>query len=258
MFNPVLLRGIAVGLVCCVAIAQSTVPPNVPPNVEATLERAIATHGGDALTQMKTYAEDAAVTATVLGIGVYNQRFRTVVDFAARRGRIEISSNGAMQTIYQVTPQGARQWTQKDGSKDVPAPTKPGAPFTFSIPIKSGLLGLLAIGKVADEKLSAALSLEIQGVKGTSIRRDGKNYQVTYVFDASGLLKVERTILTNDKGEKTDFTLVYKAYKTLNGVKVPTNAQIFSPQIPGVAAAQMTLTTVNVNPTLEDSAFKMP
>ncbi|NJO13159.1 MAG: hypothetical protein HC872_06505, partial [Gammaproteobacteria bacterium] len=115
----------------------------------------------------------------VLGIGVYNQRFRTVVDFTARRGRIEISRDGAMQTIYQVTPQGARQWTQKDGSKDVPAPTKPGAPFTFSIPIKSGLLGLLAVGKVADEQLSAVANLEIQGVKGTSIRRDGKNYGVS-------------------------------------------------------------------------------
>ncbi|NJK45082.1 MAG: hypothetical protein HC933_13055 [Pleurocapsa sp. SU_196_0] len=140
----------------------------------------------------------------------------------------------------------------------MPAPTKPGAPFTFSIPIKSGLLGLLAVGKVADEQLSAVANLEIQGVKGTSIRRDGKNYGVTYIFDTNGLLKVERTILTNDKGEKTEFTLVYKAYKTLNGVKVPTNAQIFSPQIPGVASAQMNLTTVSVNQTLEDSAFKMP
>jgi hypothetical protein len=238
----------------CIALAQSTVPPNVA----ATLERAIDAHGGASLRGMRTYAEDAAVNATVLGINVYNQRFKTTVDFAQARGRIEISSNDKMQTIYQVTPQGARLWTQKDGSKDVPAPTKPGAPFTFSMPIKSGLLGLLAVGKVSDERLSFDANLELQGVKGASIRREGKAYEVTYVFNASGLLALERTVLTDDKGQKTDFTLVYTAYKTVNGVKVPVTAQIFSPQIPGVASAQMTLTSVSVNPTITADTFKMP
>jgi hypothetical protein len=246
--------GILGSVLFCAVAAQS----GVPATLEATLERAIAAHGGSALEGMKTYAEDAAVNATVLGINVYNQRFKTTVDFGQARGRIEISSNGKMQTIYQVTPQGARLWTPKDGVKDVPPPAKPGAPFTFSMPIKSGLLGLLAVGKVADERLSFEATLELRGVKGAGIRREGKEYQVTYLFNTSGLLALERTILTNEKGEKTDFTLVYNAYKTVNGVKVPVTAQIFSPQIPEVANAQMTLTSVSVNPTITADAFKLP
>jgi hypothetical protein len=245
---------VALGFLVCVATAQSPVPPNVA----ATLETAVKAHGGEALTGMKTYSEDAAITASVLGVGVYNLRFRTTVDFTERRGRIEIFNNGTLQTIYQLTPQGARTWTPKDGTKDAPSPVKPDAPFTFSTPVKAGILGLLAVGKAQDEKLSGDSSIEIQGVKGASIKREAKSYQATYVFDSSGALAVERTVLVDDKGKKTEFTLVYNAFKILNGVRVPMSAKIYSSQIPGFASAELKVTAAAVNPTLAVNAFTMP
>ena len=250
-----ILRGmVALGVLVCVAIAQSPVPQGVA----ATLQTAVKAHGGEALTGMKTYSEDAAISASVIGIGVYNLRFRTTVDFAGQRGRIEIFNNGTLQTIYQLTPQGARTWTPKDGTKPAPAPVKPDAPFTFSTPVKAGVLGLLAVGKAQDEQLSGDSSSEVQGVKGASIKREAKTYQATYLFDSSGALAVERTVLIGAKGEKTEFTVVYDAFKTTGGVRIPTHAKIYSSQIPDYASAELTVTAVAVNPTLPANAFTMP
>ncbi len=240
--------------VLCGALAQSPVPQNVA----VTLEKALAAHGGEALTGMKTYLEDDVVNASVLGVGLYNLRFRTLVDFAGRRGRIEIFNNGTLQTIFQLTSQGSKQWTKKDGTKDGTLSLKPGAPFTFSTPIKAGVLGLLAIGKAADEKLSGSASVEVQGIKGASIQRDAKSYQATYVFGADGRFNLEKTVFINEKNEKTEFTLVYESFKTIGGVKIPMNAKIYSSQIPGFASANLEVKSVDVNPEFPSNAFDMP
>ena len=250
-----LMRGASlIAVSSCAVWAQTTLAPNV----EAALESAITAHGSEALTSLRTYTEDATVNATVVGINVYNLRFRTTVDFPGRRGRIEISQDGTVQTIYQVTPQGAWSWSPKTGKKLETPPAKPSAPFTFSTPIKAGLLGLLAVGKVENEILSASDSLEINGVRGRAIRREGKGYQVAFVFGKDSLMSVERTVLTNDKGEKTEFTLLYDTYKTVNGVKIPVGAGLQASQMPGVAVARFTITAVAVNPTLPPSAFAEP
>lgn len=250
-----LLRGAALiaGLSSAVW-AQTTLAPNI----EAALESAIQAHGGEALTNLRTYTEDATVNATVVGISVYNLRFRTTVDFLNRRGRIEILQDGKIQTIYQVTPQATWSWSLKNGKKAEAPPIKPDAPFTFATPIKAGLLGLLAVGKVENETLSAPDTLEVGGVRGRAIRREGKGYQVAFVFGKEGLMSVERTVLTNDKGEKTEFTLLYDTYKTVSGVKIPVGAGLQASQMPGVAVARFTITSVTVNPTLPASAFAEP
>lgn len=245
---------VASTVLVCAVVAQSPVPQSVA----TVLNTAVGAHGGEALRGLRTYSEDALINATVLGVGVYNLRFRTTVDFTTQRGRIEIFSNGTLQTIYQLTPQGARFWTPKDGTKPATAPVKPDAPFTFSTPVKAGVLGLLAVGKASDETLSSDANTEIQGVRGASIKREAKTYQATYVFDKSGALAVERTVLIDAKGDKTEFTLVYDAFKTLNGVRIPTHAKIYSSQIPGYASADLTVTAVAVNPTLAANAFEMP
>ncbi len=250
-----LLRGAAlIAVSSCAVWAQAALAPNVT----ATLESAITAHGGEALINLRTYTEDATVNATVVGISVYNLRFRTTVDFPGRRGRIEIWQDGKVQTIYQVTPQGTWSWSPKNGRKPETPPIKPDAPFTFATPIKAGLLGLLAVGKVENETLSAPDTLEVGGVRGRAIRREGKGYQVAFVFGKDGLMNVERTVLTNDKGEKTEFTLLYDTYKTVSGVKIPVGAGLQASQMPGVAAARFTITAVAVNPTLPASAFAEP
>jgi hypothetical protein len=252
-----LLRGTTLALACgCVVWAQSAT--TLAPNVEATLERAIEAHGGNALEGLRTYTEDATVNATVVGINVYNMRFKTTVDFEGRRGRIEISQDGKVQNIYQVTPQGTWSWSPKTGKKSETPPAKPDAPFTFSTPIKAGVLGLLAVGKVEDEKLTAPDALELSGRRGPAIRREGKGYQVAFVFNKDGLLSVERTVLTNAKGEREEFTLLYDAYRTVNGVRIPVGAALQASQMPGVAVARYTITNVAVNPTLPANAFAEP
>jgi hypothetical protein len=252
--HKVLRVSLTAAVLVCSALAQSPMPQNV----EATLETALRAHGGDALTGMRTYTEDASVNATVLGVSVYNQRFKTTVDFVGRRGRIEISQDGKTQTIYQVTPQGAWSWTPKTGKKAETPPAKPDAPFTFSTPIKAGVLGLLAIGKVDNEKLSGQEKLDGNGSRGATIRREGKGYLVSFTFSKDGLLTSERTVLTDDKGERQEFTLLYDTYKTVNGVRIPVGAALQASQMPGIAVARYTVTAVAVNPTLPASAFAEP
>lgn len=238
------------------ALAQTPIPPSVSP----TLEKAVNAHGGNALENLKTYREDYVINASVLGVGVYNFRIKAAVDFTNRRGRLEFYNNGNLESIYQTTPQATQTWNKKDGLKpaDANVTPKPGDPFTFSTPIKAGILGLLAIGKSRDEKLSADASTEVQGVKGPSIQREGKQYVVTYVFGPDGTLQVEKSVFTNDKGEKSEFTLVYDQFKTVGGVKIPVGGAIFSSQIPGFASAKLTVTEVDVNPAFEANTFKMP
>jgi hypothetical protein len=249
--TTILISGVLCGVL---TLAQASVPASVSP----TLEKAVNAHGGDALENLKTYREDYAINASVLGIGVYNFRVKATVDFAGRRGRLEFYQNGKLTGLYQTTPQATQTWNEKDGTKPADNPIKPGMPFTFALPIKAGILGLLAIGKVADEKLSGDASLEVQGVKGPSIQREGKQYVVTYVFGADGTLSVEKSIFTNDKGKRSELTLVYDKFKTVSGVKIPVSGAIYSSQIPGFASAKLEVTDVDVNPALEASAFKMP
>jgi hypothetical protein len=238
------------------ASAETPIPASVAP----TLERAVNAHGGNALMTLKSYQEDYVINASVLGVGVYNFRVKAVVDFPGRRGRLEFFNNGSLESIYQTTPQATQTWSKKDGLKaaDTNVTPKPGEPFSFSTPIKAGVLGLLAIGKTRDEKLSGDASSEVQGIKGASIQREGKTYVVTYVFGADGTLNVEKSVFTNDKGEKSEFTLVYDKFKTVGGVKIPVGGAIYSSQIPGFASAKLEVTDVDVNPTFEASVFKMP
>lgn len=236
------------------ALAQSPIPPGVAP----TLEKAVNAHGGNALENLKSYREDYAINASVLGIGVYNYRVRASVDFTNRRGRLEFYQNGKLTGLYQTTPQSTQTWNEKDGTRAADNPIKPGMPFTFAAPIKAGILGLLAIGKVADEKITGDASLDVQGVKGPTIQREGKQYVVTYLFGADGTLMVEKSVFTNEKGERSEFALVYDKFKTVNGVKVPVSGAIYSSQIPGFASARLEVTDVDVNPSFEASAFKMP
>jgi hypothetical protein len=65
-------------------------------------------------------------------------------------------------------------------------------------------------------------------------------------------------VLIDDKGKKTEFTLLYNAFKMLNGVRVPTSAKIYSSQIPGFATAELKVTAVAVNPALASNTFTMP
>lgn len=236
-----------------VVLAQTGVPGNVKP----VLERAINAHGNSALEGLKTYREDYVINASVLGIGVYNYRVRAMVDFPGRRGRLEFYQNGKLSGLYQTTPQATQTWNEKEGTKPADPP-KPGAPFTFVTPFKAGILGLLAVGKVADETITTSPNLEIQGVKGTAIVRDGKQYEVTYLFGPDGTMNLERSVFTNDKNERFEVTLVYDKFKTVNGIKIPMNAAIFSSQIPGFASARLEVTDVDVNPELKPADFKMP
>lgn len=245
-------------LSCVLCGVLAAAPASIPPNVGATLERAVSAHGGNALENLRTYREDYAINASVLGVGVYNYRIRASVDFTNRRGRLEFYQNGKLTGLYQTTPQATQTWNEKDGTKPADNPIKPGMPFTFASPIKAGILGLLAIGKVADEKISGDASLEVQGIKGPTIQREGKQYVVTYVFGADGTLSVEKSGFTNDKGEHSEFTLVYDKFRTVNGVKIPVSGAIYSSQIPGFASARLEVTDVDVNPTFDPSAFKMP
>ena len=229
----------------------------VPATVGPVLERAIQAHGGDALVNLKTFREDYKLNASVLGLGVYNIRVRIAVDFPGKRGRFEFFNNGTLESVYQTTPQATQRWSKKDGVKPVDNPPK-NQEFAFSPPFKAGVLGLLSVGKVDAEKLSVSNNLELEGLRGTGLVRTGKQYEVTYLIGTDGVMIAERSIFTNDKGEKSSFTMLYEKFKTVSGVKVPMTAQIRSSQIPGFASANLEVSDVDINPTLEPNTFKLP
>lgn len=78
------------------------------------------------------------------------------------------------------------------------------------------------------------------------IVEDGSVKTVEY-FDVESGLKVKTESATAGEIE-------YLAYKEFDGVKIPTTLSVKTPQLP--AAMQMTMTNVEVNPTLTDADFE--
>jgi hypothetical protein len=237
------------------AFAASTLAPAA----NALREKSIEAHGGAALENLKTYREDFSMNATILGVGVYNFRIKATVDYVGERGRLEFFNNGTLESIVQLSKEGTVSWSKKNGLKNEKNARKPGEAFTFSLPFKSGVLGLLALGKLEDEKVTALDNLEVEGVHGKALVRSGKQYDVTYIFAPDGSMLLERAQYRGEKpDQKTEFSLLYNKYKTVVGVKIPVAATIRSSQIPGIAAANLEVKDVDVNVALTDADFKMP
>ncbi len=229
------------------------------PEAAALREKSIQAHGGQALENLKTYREDFSINASVLGVGVYNLRLKSTVDFVNERGRIEFYNNGTLESITQLSKQGTVSWSKKDGTKSQKNLRAPNEEFTFSTPFKSGVLGLLAAGKIKDELVTSSANLEIEGVRGAALIRTGKQYEVTYLFDAKGALLLERAKYQGEKpDQKVVSSLIYNKFKTVEGLKVPVAAAIRSSQMPGLASANMEVKSVEVNIALNDADFKMP
>ena len=242
-------------LTASTTLAASTLAPAA----NALREKSIEAHGGQALENLKTYREDFSMNATILGVGVYNFRIKATVDYVGERGRLEFFNNGALESIVQLTKEGTVSWSKKNGNKNEKNARKPGEEFTFSMPFKSGVLGLLALGKLEEEKVTAIDNLEIEGVRGKAIVRSGKQYEVTYILAPDGSIALERAKYQGEKADqKTEFSLIYNKYKTVSGVKIPVAATIRSSQIPGIAAANLEVKDVDVNVALTDADFKMP
>jgi hypothetical protein len=229
------------------------------PEAAVLRTKSIQAHGGQALENLKTYREDFSINATVLGVGVYNLRLKSTVDFVNERGRIEFYNNGTLESITQLSKQGTVSWSKKDGTKSQKSTRAADEEFTFSTPFKSGVLGVMAAGKVKDERVTSSPSLEIEGIRGAALIRTGKQYEVTYLFDANGALLLERAKYQGEKpDQKVVSSLIYDKFKTVDGVKVPVSAGIRSSQMPGLASANMEVKSVDVNPALTDADFKMP
>ncbi|MGL5001340.1 MAG: hypothetical protein ACRDAM_00190 [Casimicrobium sp.] len=241
-------------------MASNTLAGSVlAPEAAALREKSIQAHGGKTLENLKTYREDFSINASVLGIGVYNLRLKSTVDFVNERGRIEFYNNGTLESITQLSKQGTMSWSKKDGTKSQKSTRGPDEEFTFSTPFKSGVLGLLATGKIKEERVTSNPNLEIEGVRGAALIRTGKQYEVTYLFDANGALLLEQA---KYQGEKPDqrvvSSLIYNKFKMVEGVRVPVAAAIRSSQMPGLASASMEVKSVDVNPALTEADFKMP
>ena len=242
-------------LTASTALAASTLAPAA----NALREKSIEAHGGQALENLKTYREDFSMNATILGVGVYNFRIKATVDYVGERGRLEFFNNGTLESIVQLTKDGTVSWSKKNGTKNEKNARKPGEEFTFSMPFKSGVLGLLALGKLEEEKVTAVENLEIEGVRGKAIVRTGKQYEVTYILAPDGSIALEQAKYQGEKADqKSEFSLIYNKYKTVSGVKIPVSAVIRSSQIPGIASANLEVKDVDVNVALTDADFKMP
>ena len=242
-------------LTASTALAASTLAPAA----NALREKSIEAHGGQALETMKTYREDFAINATILGVGVYNFRIKATVDYINERGRLEFFNNGALESSVQLTKEGTVSWSKKTGTKNEKNARKPGEEFTFSMPFKSGVLGLLALGKLEEEKVTAMDNLEIEGVRGKAIVRSGKQYEVTYILTPDGSIALERAKYQGEKpDQKTEISLLYNKYKLVSGVKIPVAASIRSSQIPGIASANLEVKDIDINMPLSDADFKMP
>jgi hypothetical protein len=242
-------------LLASVAVANSALAPGAA----ALRGKAIQAHGGRALENLKTYREDFLINASILGVGVYNLRLKSTVDFVGERGRVEFYNNGTLESILQLEKQGTVSWSKKDGLKSQKNSRDPDEEFTFSSPFKSGVLGLLSVGKVKDERVTSNPNLEIEGVRGAALIRTAKQYEITYLFDANGALLLERSEYRGEKpDEKTISSLIYNKFKMIDGLRVPMAAAIRSSQMPGLASAGLEVKSVDVNVALTDADFKMP
>ena len=251
------LRVMVLGLMVALG-ASGTAGERVPASVAPLLEKAIEAHGGAALEQLQTYRETYEMNATVLGIGVYNVRAEATVDFTGQQGKLEFYRNGTLESVYGTSPKGALLWQPKGGTKKLNIPRRAEDDYLLVTPMKSSVLGLLAMGNVA-EKLEAKPEFTIEGRKGSAIKRTGNGYEITYLFGADGTIIAEHSIYPGaNPQEKFAVTLLYTKYKTVGGIKFPVSADVISSAIPGIARANLQVRDVAVNPTLDKDAFKMP
>lgn len=241
--------------------------------VKSLVDQAIATHGGAALVNLKTFQEVVELQASgPFGMRMPKQDVEVILDRTGSRGRWQTVEGDKSLAIFQQTPTGVSLWTKKLGTQKI---RSGGTNVNFLPPMKTGLVGLIALQNATDSLIFVEKG-EIKGKRGRMIIRKqtipqeslvmagkgdlSKETCLTtwsYLFAPDGTLIAER-ITQTPPNRTVEMELSFDRFEVFDGIKVPTEISVKSNQIPSMVTMKQRVKRVIVNAPLSDNRFQMP
>ncbi len=209
-------------------------------------ERAKAAHGGAAIEAMQTYSDTGTLSlyqsAQLVGKFGYAQKY----DFKSMTARIEVSLEGQLAVIQQVSKTAAWQWTPQSGVVNLPdAQAKPLRESFyqgfFALRVKaSELTDLKSDGlvKLSDTVSGAGISFKLSGVSNN------------FVVGNDGVILGGKTVV-----EGVNVVTLQGNNRVVSGVNLPFSVKASSD---GQPVTELEGIEAKVNPVFTDADFAQP
>lgn len=209
-------------------------------------ERAKAAHGGAAIEGLQTYSDTGTLSlyqnAQLVGKFGYVQKY----DFKTLTARIEVSLEGQIAVIQQVSKDAAWQWTPQSGVVSLPdAQAKPLRESFyqgfFALKAKaSALTDLKSDGlvKLSDTVSGAGISFKLNGVDNN------------FVIGNDGVILGGKTV-----SDGTTLITLQGDNRTVSGIKLPFSVKVSSG---GQPTTELESTAAQINPVFTEADFAQP
>jgi hypothetical protein len=213
---------------------------------QALFEKAKAAHGGAALEEIKTYKDNGTLDIFQNGQLAAKAEYVQKYDFTTSVGRIEVSLNGKLAAVQQVSKTDAWQWTPQSGVVKLPTAQaqllKDGLnQWPFSLRAKASDL--------TEAKYDGRVELA-KGISGDSItfRLNGA---------LNNLVIADNGVALGGKLTEEGVTAIslYGDVRVVNGVKLPFSIKVSSG---GQPATNLQTVAATVNPAFAAADFAQP
>ena len=209
-------------------------------------ERAKAAHGGAAIEALQTYSDTGSLSlyqnAQLVGKFGYVQKY----DFQRMTARIEVSLEGQVAVVQQVSKDAAWQWTPQSGVVNLPdAQAKPLRESFYQ-----GFFALRAkVSELTDLKSDGLVKLS-DTVSGSGISFKLNGVTNSFVIGADGVILGGKTVV----GGAT-IVSVQGDNRVVGGIKLPFSVKASSD---GQPVTELESSAAQVNPVFTDADFAQP
>lgn len=233
------------GLVAVFAFAGAWGLAQVAPEAAQLLDKMRLAHGKEALTNLRTYRETAAVT---LFSGPHPAGQMTVVsyyDLSTRQARIDYMVGNNLVERILISPAGGQRWSARTGVVALEPPIFKDLLNNFYF----SWLGLRLGG--AEREQARLLGARTFGdLTGRAIAVRTRGAETTYLINEQNQLIAEQTQTSMGL-----LTGLYHDLRQVSGILIPFRGRILAD---GVLIAEVELQEARVNPVLPPETFRMP
>ena len=209
-------------------------------------ERAKAAHGGAAIEALQTYSDTGSLSLFQKGQLVGKFGYTQKYDFQNLIGRIEVSLEGQVLVVQQVSKTEAWQWAPQSGVVNLPdAQAKPLRESFyqgfFALKAKaSDLTDLKSDGlvKLSDTLSGAGISFKLNGVDNS------------FVIGNDGVILGGKTVV-----DGATVISLQADNRVVSGIKLPFTTKATSD---GQPATELETSAAQVNPVFTDADFAQP
>lgn len=209
-------------------------------------ERAKAAHGGAAIEALQTYSDTGSLSlyqnAQLVGKFGYGQKY----DFKTMTVRIEVSLEGQLLVVQQVSKDAAWQWAPQSGVVNLPdAQAKPLRESFYQ-----GLFALKARASALTDLKSDGLVKLSDTVSGAGISFKFNGVDNSYVVGNDGVVLGSKAIVDG----ATVITL-QSDHRVIGGIKLPFLLKSTSD---GQPVTELQASAAQINPVFTDADFAQP